>query len=194
MMMDSIALFRLYEKFNLHYFGAALPYCPIIWSRQLTRTAGNIDVFTPKMKLSYPLLVEAFEPKGLFRPEFEICGVRCDSSQRAIEEIVKHEMIHLWLHEQGLPSGHTAEVRAKARQMGQPKRDIKSKLPNREPAGNIAVLSAKVLLHAANVLAVRSPALRVVKNIIEENLTRGLNCAAKDWASRISIAKDYGIN
>jgi ribosomal protein L37AE/L43A len=121
MMMDSTALFRLYEKFNLHYFGAALPYCPIIWSRQLTRTAGNIDVFAPKMKLSYPLLVEAFEPKGLFPPEFEICGVRCDSSQRAVEEILKHEMIHLWLHEQGLPSGHTAEFRAKARQMGQPK-------------------------------------------------------------------------
>jgi predicted SprT family Zn-dependent metalloprotease len=73
------------------------------------------------MKLSYPLLVEAFEPQGLFAPEFEICGVRCDSSQRAIEEIIKHEMIHLWLHERGLPSGHTSEFRAKARQMGQPK-------------------------------------------------------------------------
>jgi hypothetical protein len=121
MMMDSAALLRLYEQFNYRYFDATLPLCPIIWSRQLTRTAGNIDVRAPKIKLSYPLLIEAFAPKGLFSPEFEICGVRCDSSQRAVEEILKHEMIHLWLHEQGLPSGHTAEFRAKARQMGQPK-------------------------------------------------------------------------
>lgn len=121
MKMDSTALLRLYQQLNHQYFEATLPHCPIIWSRQLTRAAGNIDVRAPKMKLSYPLLVEAFEPKGLFPPEFDICGVRCDSSLKAIEEIVKHEMIHLWLHVRGLPSGHTAEFRAKARQMGQPK-------------------------------------------------------------------------
>lgn len=119
--MDTTALFRLYEQLNSQYFDAALPFCPIIWSRQLTRTAGNINVIAPKMKISYPLLVEAFTPKDLFPPEFEICGVRCDSSEKAIEEIIKHEMIHLWLHERGLPCGHTAAFRAKARQMGQPK-------------------------------------------------------------------------
>jgi len=118
---DSSALLQLYQELNYHYFEGILPDCPIRWSRQLTRTAGNIDVRTPLMKLSYPLLVEAFAPRGLFPPEYEICGVTCNSSEAAIREIVKHEMIHLWLHHRGLPSGHTAAFRAKARQMGQPK-------------------------------------------------------------------------
>lgn len=121
MMMDSAVLLQLYDQFNYQYFDASLPRCAIIWSRQLTRTAGNIDVQALKIKLSYPLLVEAFTPKGLFPPEFDICGVRCDSSEKAVEEILKHEMIHLWLHVQNLPSGHTAQFRAKARQIGQPK-------------------------------------------------------------------------
>lgn len=120
-MMDTSALFLLYQQLNCQYFDNTLPFCPIAWSRQLTRTAGNIDVRLPKMKLSYPLLVEAFEAKGLFAPEYEICGVVCRSSDEAIVEIVKHEMIHLWLHVQGLPSGHTPDFRTKARRMGQPK-------------------------------------------------------------------------
>jgi hypothetical protein len=119
--MQVAQLQLLYHQLNHQYFDAALPPCSIIWSRQLTRAAGNIDVYRPLMKLSQPLLVDAYISKGLFPPEYEICGVRCQSSEEAIREIVKHEMIHLWLHEQGLPSGHTAEFRAKARQMGQPK-------------------------------------------------------------------------
>lgn len=119
--MENINVDVLYQQLNIRYFDTKLPPCPIVWSRQLTRSAGNIDVRKPLMKLSRPLLVDAYISTGLFPAEYEICGVCCRSSEEAMEEIIKHEMIHLWLHVQGLPSGHTAAFCAKARQMGQPK-------------------------------------------------------------------------
>jgi hypothetical protein len=108
----------LYDRLNAEFFEAILPPCQIKWSRQLTRAAGNIDVRNRVIKLSVPLLIDAYVPEGA---SFEICGVRCDSKDLAGEEILKHEMIHLWLHVQGLPSGHTAAFRAKAKDIGQPK-------------------------------------------------------------------------
>jgi hypothetical protein len=74
-----------------------------------------------EIKLSIPLLIEAFQTGTLFGAEYFICGVQCDNSEIAIREILKHEMIHLWLFEKGLPHGHTREFRAKARELGQPK-------------------------------------------------------------------------
>jgi DNA-directed RNA polymerase subunit RPC12/RpoP len=84
-------------------------------------TAGNIDVRRAIIKLSVPLLVDAFRRDSLFPCEYSVCGVQCDSAEIATREILKHEMIHLWLHVQGLPSGHTAEFRAKAKAIGQPR-------------------------------------------------------------------------
>jgi predicted SprT family Zn-dependent metalloprotease len=124
--MDASALLNIdlaavYSQFNHQYFEATLPPCRIEWSRRLTRAAGNIDVRRRHIKLSVPLLVDAYRSTSLFGPEFAVCGVVCASPQRALEEILKHEMIHLWLHVQGLPSGHTPEFRAKAKAIGQPK-------------------------------------------------------------------------
>jgi hypothetical protein len=111
----------LYDELNTLYFEGELPPCRIQWSRRLTRAAGNINVREKVIKLSVPLLVDAYRATNLFPPEYSICGVRCDNFQSATREILKHEMIHLWLHVRGLPSGHTDEFRRKARQIGQPK-------------------------------------------------------------------------
>jgi predicted SprT family Zn-dependent metalloprotease len=124
--MDAKALLltdlqALYHDLNLKYFESSLPPCRIEWSRRLTRAAGNIDVRRRYIKLSVPLLVDSYQSTSLFGPEFQVCGVPCDSPQQALQEILKHEMIHLWLHVQNLPSGHTPEFRAKARAIGQPR-------------------------------------------------------------------------
>lgn len=119
--MNTPALQLLYAELNSLYFDDMLPPCRILWSRQLTRTAGNIDVRRAVIKLSAPLLQDAFRRDSLFPKEYSVCGVLCDSQDLATREILKHEMIHLWLHVQGLPSGHTAEFRAKAKAIGQPK-------------------------------------------------------------------------
>ena len=119
--LNEAALQTLYQELNATYFENALPPCRIAWSRRLTRAAGNIEVRRKVIKLSVPLLIEAFGGDSLFAPTFVICGVPCESPQSALREILKHEMIHLWLHERGLPSGHTTEFRAKARAIGQPK-------------------------------------------------------------------------
>ncbi len=108
----------LYARINARFFGGELPLCQMKWSRQLTRAAGNIDVKGRVVKLSVPLLIDAF---STIETSYEICGVMCDSRERALEEILKHELIHLWLHECGLPSGHTREFRLQARRIGQPK-------------------------------------------------------------------------
>ncbi len=118
--LDKHSLVALYEELNAKYFEAALPPCRIIWSRRLTRAAGNIDVRARLIKLSQPLLIEAFRGE-IEAFEYTICGVVCRDSYAALIEILKHEMIHLWLHERGLPSGHTTLFRAQARAMGQPK-------------------------------------------------------------------------
>jgi hypothetical protein len=108
----------LYEEINEEFFENSLPPCQLKWSRQLTQAAGNIDVKNRVIKLSVPLLVDSY---NLPDANFEVCGVPCASRETALFEILKHEMIHLWLFERGLPSGHTAAFRAKARAIGQPK-------------------------------------------------------------------------
>ena len=108
---------RLYGALNREFFGGELPPCQIRWSQRLTRSAGNIRVESRVIALSVPLLIDAYKDGA----SFLVCGVPCDDREAALREILKHEMIHLWLHEKGLPCGHTREFRAKARQIGQPK-------------------------------------------------------------------------
>lgn len=120
-LINGAALQNLYEDLNADCFDGILPPCHIVWSRQLTRTAGNINVRLRLIKLSVPLLLDAFRTNSLFGTEHIVCGVRCTDAEEAVREILKHEMIHLWLHEQGLPSGHTPEFRAKAKSIGQPR-------------------------------------------------------------------------
>jgi hypothetical protein len=119
--MQPDELQKLYQSFNTEFFEGALPPCKIVWSRALTRAAGNIDVRARVIKLSTPLLREAFIPTQLFPPAFCVCGIHCDNCEAAIREILKHEMIHLWLFEKQMPHGHTREFRAKARELGQAK-------------------------------------------------------------------------
>ena len=107
----------LYRQLNAEFFADILPACEIRWSRRLTRTAGNIRVQSRVISLSIPLLIDAFAAGATH----EVCGVVARDSETALREILKHEMIHLWLHIQGLPCGHTAQFRAKARAIGQPK-------------------------------------------------------------------------
>ncbi|RYG61462.1 hypothetical protein EON80_23900 [bacterium] len=118
LLQPSRGLNALYDRINSEYFEDRLPPCQIKWSRQLTRAAGNIDVRNRVIKLSVPLLVDSYASEGV---SYEICGVKCESREHATWEILKHEMIHLWLHELGLPSGHTAAFRAKAKAIGQPR-------------------------------------------------------------------------
>jgi len=117
----------LWMRLNARFFEGALPSCRIEWSRQLSRSAGNINVSKRLVKLSAPLLLDAFADGQ----EHIVVGIRCCSSGEAVEEILKHEMIHLWLFERGLPCGHTPEFRRKAREIGQLKtrHDIARPLP-----------------------------------------------------------------
>ena len=117
----------LWARLDARYFGASLGACRIEWSRRLSRSAGNIDVRQRLVKLSVPLLLDAFADGQAHI----VVGVRCASSQEAAEEILKHEMIHLWLFQNGLPCGHTPEFRRKAREIGQLKtrHDIARPLP-----------------------------------------------------------------
>ena len=110
-------LLALYQRLNREFFKGELPLCSINWSRRLTRTAGNIRVETRVITLSVPLLLDVWKSDSVF----EVCGVRCASPEQALVEILKHEMIHLWLFEQKLPCGHTREFRRKAKAIGQPK-------------------------------------------------------------------------
>jgi hypothetical protein len=112
---------HLYRALNAEFFEGILPPCEIIWSRQLTRAAGNIDVRARRIKLSTPILRDAFATTQLFAPSFRVCGVDCDDCDSTIREILKHEMIHLWLFEKKLPHGHTRDFRVKARELGQAK-------------------------------------------------------------------------
>jgi predicted SprT family Zn-dependent metalloprotease len=107
----------LYQALNREFFQDELAPCSIRWSRRLTRTAGNIRVRERLITLSVPLLLDVWTRDCVF----QVCGVPCSSSGQALVEILKHEMIHLWLFEQKLPCGHTREFRRKARQIGQPK-------------------------------------------------------------------------
>lgn len=107
----------LYVRLNREFFDDVLPPCEIRWSRRLTRAAGNIRVQPRVISLSVPLLIEAFANGATH----EVCGLAACDGETALREILKHEMIHLWLHTQKLPCGHTAAFRAKARAIGQPK-------------------------------------------------------------------------
>ena len=107
----------LYQQLNAEFFDGILPACEIRWSRRLTRAAGNIRVESRVITLSAPLLIEAFAGGKTH----EVCGLSGCDGETALRLILAHEMIHLWLHVQGLPCGHTAGFRAKARAIGQPK-------------------------------------------------------------------------
>ena len=93
---------RLYDSLNWQHFGGALPACRLELSRRLVRTAGKVWPRLRLIRLSLPY----HERYGL----------------EELSNTLLHEMIHLWLHEQGLPSGHTDRFRQKLREVGLPDR------------------------------------------------------------------------
>lgn len=89
---------HLYEQLNGQHFGSQLPLCTLELSSRLTRTAGKIWPKQRRLRLSI------------------IYHQRYGSEELA--NTILHEMVHLWLHEQGLSSGHTPLFRRKMTELG----------------------------------------------------------------------------
>lgn len=89
---------QLYASLNTQHFEGSLPACRIEISARLSRTAGKIWPRTRLMRLS--------------RSYHELYG------PAELSNTILHEMIHLWLHEQSLPSGHTPRFRQKLQEVG----------------------------------------------------------------------------
>jgi predicted SprT family Zn-dependent metalloprotease len=89
---------EVFKDLNRQHFEGKLPECRIEISARLTRTAGKIWPRTRLIRLS--------------RSYHQMYG------PAELANTILHEMIHLWLHEQSLPSGHTALFRQKLQQVG----------------------------------------------------------------------------
>ncbi len=87
-----------YTELNERYFERKLPPCRLEISARLTRTAGKI---WPKMRV----MRLSLSYHRLYGPE-------------ELRNTILHEMIHLWLYEQKLPSGHTPLFRRKLEEVG----------------------------------------------------------------------------
>jgi predicted SprT family Zn-dependent metalloprotease len=87
-----------YQNLNQQHFDGSLPPCQLEFSRRLVRTAAKIwpSERLIRLSLSYHQYYGQVE----------------------LENTLLHEMIHLWLHEQGLPSGHTSRFRQKLAEVG----------------------------------------------------------------------------
>jgi predicted SprT family Zn-dependent metalloprotease len=93
---------RFYKELNTRFFENKLPNCRLELSNRLTRTAGKIWPKLRLMRLSLPYH-QRYGPDEL-------------------RNTILHEMIHLWLYEQKLPSGHTPLFRRKLIEVGLPDR------------------------------------------------------------------------
>lgn len=86
-----------YDALNAQHFGNLCPPVKLVMNARLRSTAARIDTMRRVLELN-PGRLAAY-------PETRL-------------ETIFHEMIHLWLYAQGLPSGHTARFRAKMRERG----------------------------------------------------------------------------
>lgn len=87
----------IYARLNARHFGGVLRGYRILYNRRLTSIAGRIGHRPPVIELSAPLL--AAHPQHL-------------------EATMLHEMVHAWLHQHALPSGHGAAFKRKMRDVG----------------------------------------------------------------------------
>jgi len=90
--------YDFYQELNLFYFENKLPTCQLELSTRLTRTAGKIWPKSRLMRLSLP-----------YHQHY---------GSQELRNTILHEMIHLWLFEQKLPSGHTNRFRQKSEEVG----------------------------------------------------------------------------
>lgn len=90
-------LAALFARLNRDYFDNEVPDLPVRWNPRLFSTAGRYHARPPAIQL----------------------GVRYHLRfPDEVEDTLKHEMTHAWLHAQGQPFGHTAAFRAKLAEIG----------------------------------------------------------------------------
>jgi predicted SprT family Zn-dependent metalloprotease len=87
----------IYAMLNAHHFGGVLRAYRIVYNPRLTSVAGRIGHRPPVIELSVALL--ATQP-------------------RQLRATMLHEMVHAWLHQHGLPSGHGADFKRKMCDVG----------------------------------------------------------------------------
>lgn len=87
----------LFARLNAAQFGGVLRSHQIVYNRRLSSVAGRIAYRARIIELSAPLLHE---------------------HPAHVEATLLHEMVHAWLHERGLPSGHGTHFKRKMREVG----------------------------------------------------------------------------
>lgn len=87
----------LYALLNAQYFGGVLRGYRIVYNVRLTSVAGRIGYRPAIIELSVPLL---------------------KANPQHLEATLLHEMVHAWLYQHGLPSGHGPAFKQKMREVG----------------------------------------------------------------------------
>jgi predicted SprT family Zn-dependent metalloprotease len=87
----------IFARLNASHFSAELPAYHIRYNPRMTSVAGRIVYKPAIIELSVPLL--SLHPGHL-------------------ENTMLHEMVHAWLHERELPSGHGSHFKRKMRDVG----------------------------------------------------------------------------
>ena len=87
----------IFAMLNARHFGGVLRTYRIIFNPRLTSVAGRIGHRPPVIELSPKLLAAHAEQT---------------------EPTLLHEMVHAWLYQHGLPSGHGREFKRKMRDVG----------------------------------------------------------------------------
>ncbi len=95
-------LAALLTELNARHFEGRLRPPRIRLTRRLTSSAGMADAGNWTIRISVPY--------------HDLHGWEAEA-----EATLVHEMIHLWLRQQGRPSGHTPEFRALAGELGAPR-------------------------------------------------------------------------
>jgi predicted SprT family Zn-dependent metalloprotease len=87
----------IFAMLNARHFGGVLRSYTITFNPRLSSVAGRIGHSPPVIELSPKLLAAHAEQ---------------------VTPTLLHEMVHAWLHQHGLPSGHGREFKRKMREVG----------------------------------------------------------------------------
>jgi len=101
---DDQALNRLYERLNQRRWAGQLPKIPVRWSRRMHAIAGKYW----RAKQGWEIVLSL--------PYHE-------RFPQEVENILKHEMIHVWLHQRGIWKrgvAHGREFQREAERVGAP--------------------------------------------------------------------------
>lgn len=86
-----------FDRVNAEYFGGGLPAVPLYLSRRMSRRNGHFSRDPVEIVISHRLCVDAAPGEA--------------------EMTLRHEMIHLWQHVEGMKPGHGADFRRWARRL-----------------------------------------------------------------------------